>query len=108
MKVAGLDDPDLWRSFRSHYEEDLPPRYQQTQHAALHMAVSFWRTESTARAVAQKFPRHGSHIARVELQHGAGFNYLDPDVELNPQHLTIWGAAETLAAAAVDIVPVEQ
>lgn len=107
VKVSTLDDPNLWRSFRSHYEEGSKPRYRETQHAALHMAVSFWRTRETAIRLAENFfPKHGEHVAQVVLTFGHGFDYLDPAMELDPEHLTVWGGAARLAAAAVDIVPV--
>lgn len=107
VKVATLDDPALPDSFRSHYEEGLKPRYHQTQHAAIHMAVSFWRDEEMCRVLAKSYPQHGSHIARVHLTSGNGFNYLDPSLEMNPRHLTVWGGPGRLAAAVVAIVPVE-
>jgi hypothetical protein len=47
IRVASADDPALPESFGSHFAEGLRPRYQQTQHAAIHMAVSFWRTEDS-------------------------------------------------------------
>lgn len=106
VKVATIGDPALPDSFRSQYEEGLAPRYRQTQHTATHMAVSFWRNEETCRVLAKRFPKHGSHIARVNLTSGYGFDYLDPSLETDPQHLTIWGLPERLAAAVVAIVPV--
>jgi hypothetical protein len=106
IKVATLNDPALPDSFRSHYEEGLEPRYRQAQHAATHMAVSFWRDEETCRVLAKRFPKHGTHIARVCLTFGHGFDYLDPSLETDPQHLTVWGDPARLASAVVDIVPV--
>jgi hypothetical protein len=107
VQVATLDDPALPASFRSHYEEGLEPRYRQTQHAATHMAVSFWRDEEICRVLAKRFwPKHGTHIARVCLTFGHGFDYLDPSLETDPEHLTIWGNPDRLAAAAIAIVPV--
>jgi len=45
-------DPELPASFRSHHAAGMEPRYQEAQHAALHMAVSFWRdAETLTRAV---------------------------------------------------------
>jgi hypothetical protein len=107
IKVATLDDPALPDSFRSHYEEGLRPRYRQAQHAATHTAVSFWRKEETCRVLAKRFwPKHGTHIARVSLAFGNGFDYLDPSLETDPDHLTIWGMPEKLASAVAAIVPV--
>jgi hypothetical protein len=107
IKVAVLDDLDLPLSFRSHYEEGIGPRYQQTQHAALHMAVSFWREQEIAVMLAKRYPKHGAHVARLMLTFGHGINYLDPQDETNPQHLTIWASPQALAASVVGIVPVE-
>ncbi len=106
VRVGQLGHPDLRLSFRSHYEEDLDPRYQQTQHAALHMAVSFWRDRETAIALARRFPDHGGYIAEIMLTSLQGFNVLDQSAEHNPRHLTIWGQSARLAAAVVDILPV--
>lgn len=107
VRVGEIDHPDLSLSFRSHYEEDLAPRFRQTQHAALHMAVSFWRNQEKCWGIANKyFPKHGEYIARVVLPFSHGIDYLDPAAELDPEHLTIWSQPETLARAVVDIVPV--
>jgi hypothetical protein len=107
VRVADVRHPDLPLSFRSHYEEGLAPRFQQTQHAALHMAVSFWRTEEQALAVARQFfPKHGEYLARAVLSGGQGFDYLDPRGERHPEHLTVWGDPARLAQAVVDITPI--
>lgn len=106
VKVGEPDHPDLPDSFRSHYEEGVEPRYRQTQHAALHMAVSFWRNQETARILAKRYPKHGNFIATVEFPWGQGIDYLDPSMETDPEHLTVWGSPEALAAAVVAIVPV--
>lgn len=107
VRVGEVDDPALRDSFRSHYEEGLEPRFQQTQHAALHYAVSMWRDAAVATAVARRYSKLGTFLARVVLTHGQGFNYLDPSVEPNPKHLTVWGAPDNLARAVVDIARIE-
>ncbi len=106
VKVASLEHPDLWRSFRSHYEEGKAPRYQQSQHAAMHMAVSFWRSIDAARNLVQALPQLGDYIAEVWLPYGLGINYLDPAQERTPGHMTIWSQAVQLAKCAVSIVSV--
>lgn len=108
VRVGDCDHLDLPLSFLSHSEEGKPPRYRQTQHAALHTAVSFWRDEETALEVARTFDlRHGEYLARVALTFGFGFDYLDPSLEQNPLHLTVWGSSERLARACVSILPIE-
>jgi hypothetical protein len=106
VRLGEIGHPDLWKSFRSHYEEGLEPRYQQTQHAALHFAVSFWRDRDVALALAKRFPSHGNYLARVLLRALQGFNFLDQSAEYNPMHLTIWGQPVRLAEAVVDIIPI--
>jgi len=59
---AGL--PGLALSFRSHYEEGLSPRYEEGQQTAIHMAISFWRSQETCRILAKRYPKHGAYIAR--------------------------------------------
>jgi hypothetical protein len=107
VKVATPDDPDLPLSFRSHHAEGLEPRRQQTQHAALHTAISCWRSGESAARLAKRFPKLGSYVAVVDLEAGHGFNYLNPEDEIDPEHLTIWGDSAALAAAVADIVPVD-
>jgi hypothetical protein len=106
VRVGEIGHPDLWKSFRSHYEEGLEPRYQQTQHAALHFAVSFWRDREVALALAKRFPNHGNYLAQVLLRASQGFNFLDQSAEYNPKHLTIWGQPARLAKAVVAIIPI--
>jgi len=53
----------MTRSYRSRFAPTMrsgcTPGYQQTQHAALHMAVSFWRRQEAAIELAKRFPKHG-------------------------------------------------
>ncbi len=105
VRVATLNDPALPDSFRSHYEEGREPRYRQTQHHALHHAVSLWRDKETMAALIRKFPKLGGHVARVQLTFGLGFDYLDPAAEENPRHLTVWGAPDAFASSVVEIFP---
>lgn len=107
VRVGARGDPRLSESFESHYETGMAPRYEETQHAAIHMAVSLWREPEPAIAIAREYPKVGGHLARVQLRAGNGFNYLDPLAERSPKHLTVWGAPERLAQAVVDIVPID-
>ncbi len=86
----------------------MEPRYQQVQHSALHMAISFWREYDVAYKIAQTYSEHGDYIATVVLTSGRGFNVLDRAAEKNPKHLTIWGQPVSLARAVVAIVGVER
>jgi len=55
--VSEPDDPDLASYFRSHYEEGMEPRYEQVQHAAMHMAVSMWRERVVVVRLRLQLPR---------------------------------------------------
>ncbi len=107
VKVADPLDVDLEESFRSHYEARLPPQPLESQHAAIYMAVSLWKREEKIVKLAQRFTKLGRHLARLELRHGCGLDYLDPSYERDLDHLTIWGTRESLAALVVDIVPID-
>ena len=106
VHVPSRSDPALEESFRSHYEMRLTPQPAEDQHAAIFMAVSLWRRGEIVVRLSRKYSKFGSYVARVELGHGSGFDYLDPELELNPQHLTIWGTKAQLAHAVVDILPI--
>jgi hypothetical protein len=107
VKVGDVDDPDLPLSFQSHHDEGLHPRYEETEHAALHVAISFWRTPEPALALGRRFPKHGRYLAKAALTYGLGFDCLDQSAEVNPQHLAVWGSPERLAEAVVEINPIE-
>lgn len=106
--VGEPEHPDLPASFRSHYEMGMDPRREQIDYAVRHTGVSMWRNQDKMVAIARKYwPKLGEFVARVELRHGRGFNYLDPSCERDPEHLTTWGDPEKLAGAVVDIVPID-
>lgn len=107
VHVADPEDADLALSFRSHYEIPLKPQPLEEDRTALYMAVSLWLTPEPVIKFAQRLPKFGQFLARVDLRHGSGFDCLDRSLERNPQHLTIWGTREKLARAVVDIVPID-
>jgi hypothetical protein len=107
VHVPDVDDPQLERSFRSHYEMGLEPQPAERQHAAIFMAVSLWSEPEIVARFARRFPVMGAYIARVVMAHGLGLDRLDPSAERNPKHLTVWGTRGSLAASVVEIYPVE-
>jgi hypothetical protein len=107
VHVSDPADPDLQLSLRSHYEIPLKPQPLEDDRSVLYMAVSLWRDPSVVVTLAQRYEKFGRHLARLDLGYGSGFDYLDPSLERNPKHLTIWGPREKLALAVVDIVPID-
>jgi hypothetical protein len=98
-----MEQPGLVESFRSHYELGLPPRRAERRAAVIHMGLSTYRTVSQARGTAARFPRIGTHLARLRLEAGRGLNFADTG---HPGHVTVWGDPLMLASSVVDIEPV--
>ena len=109
VHVPDRDDPALAHSFRSHYEMGLRPQPLEEDRTSIYMAVSFWRDDRKVVHFARKvgLEKFGRYLARLELGYGFGFEFLDPELERNPRHLTIWGTRDKLAQAVVDIVPID-
>lgn len=106
VHVPTPQDPDLPLSLCSHYEMRLGAQPAEEQHAAIYMAVSLWTSKEIVAKLARRHAKFGQWVARLELVHGHGFDRLDPALELNPKHLTVWGDRDQLARTVVDIVPV--
>lgn len=107
VEVADRFDVAIEQSFRSHYEKRLPRQPPERRHAAIYVGISLWKQESIIMKLARRHPKLGRFVARLELPHGLGFDYLDPAAERNPQHLSIWGTRADLANAVIDIVPID-
>lgn len=103
MQSEHPDDPVFVRCFRSHYELGEEPRKVERNSSVMHMGISTYLDEAIARGTAQRWPKLGEWVARLEMQHGNGFNYAHTGP---PGHLTIWGDPVKLSAMVVDVVPV--
>jgi hypothetical protein len=103
VRTDESDDPVLLNSFRSNYELGGEPRRVERSSTVIHMGISVYTDGDVARETAERFPKLGDFIARLDLQPGHGFNYSPTG---HPLHLTMWGDPVKLAAAVADIYPV--
>jgi hypothetical protein len=103
VRSDAAGDPALVSSFRSHYELGERPRKVERRYAVIHMGISIYLDEASARVTAQRFPRLGRFLAQLALTSGNGFNYARTG---HPLHLTLWGDPIKLSNAIVGIDPV--
>ncbi|MDP2709960.1 MAG: hypothetical protein Q8O56_01955 [Solirubrobacteraceae bacterium] len=96
------DDPVLLSSLRSNFELGLGPRAAERTSRLIHLGVSAYLNEQSAHETAEKFHKLGDWVARLEMEHGNGFNYAHTG---SRWHLTIWGDAIKLSDSVVDISP---
>jgi hypothetical protein len=82
------DDPVLVNSLRSNYELGQEPRRVERSSTVIHMGISTYLGEGAARGTAQRFPKLGDFVARLDLTSGRGFNFAQTG---HPGHLTVWG-----------------
>jgi hypothetical protein len=103
VRSDAREDPALLNCFRSNFDLCREPRRAERSSAVIHMGISMYMTPSAAIETAQAFPKLGSYVAFLRLEHGHGFNWArtGPDC-----HLTIWGDPVKLVEAVVDIRPV--
>lgn len=87
-------------AFCSHYELRRPPRGPEDRATAIHMAVSMFDREEAARDLANRIPKLGGHIARLELQPGHGICVAKTG---GPAHWSVWGRPAQLASCIADI-----
>jgi len=97
------DDPVLLNSLRSNYELSGEPRKVERAWTAIHMGISTYSVEESARQTAQTFPKLGDYIAQISLRPGRGINWASTG---HPLHLTVWADPVKLLDAVVDIQPV--
>jgi hypothetical protein len=112
--VPILDDLELYRVVRgapihrswltadmtSNYERRARPRRVERFYAIVHMAISTFTDAETARALARRYPRLGTHVARLSLPPNAGFCV---DVPAAGPHRSLWGEPARLAMCVTDI-----
>jgi hypothetical protein len=105
VRSDSSEDPVFLNSLRSSYEMERPPRGVELSASVIHRGISVFYEVGRARATAQRWPKLGDYIARIQLHPGNGFNYA---VTGQPGHLTLWGDPVKLSEATVDIDYVER
>jgi hypothetical protein len=95
--------PGVLDSMRSNYELDAPPRGVEREAALIHFGLSMFTTFDAAADRAQRWPRLGSHVARVRLEPGNGFHLAETGARV---HRTVWGRPLQLLACVADILTV--
>ena len=106
FRVVNVDRPHhpwLATDLTSNYERGARPRRIERVFAVVHMAISTFMTADAARALAERYPDIGTHIAQLRLPGGAGFCIDRPPAGA---HRSLWGAPLQLAACVVDVEPV--
>lgn len=98
-----IREPDASRAdFLSDRTRGKHPRDVSPEALRRHEGFSVWTSEERARAIAQRFPRLGTHIAELELPEGAR---LEPFRD-TPDHQTAYGDPDAFLASVVQIVRV--
>ncbi|MGN6373234.1 MAG: hypothetical protein ACTHM1_09635 [Solirubrobacteraceae bacterium] len=117
VKATSPIEPGLSESFLSDAALGKQPRgrsaaipgHMDGMSAFRTLALARERWQDIARLARQKDPtrpiRVGEHIAAVVLSAGHGFAY--EDLGQDDGHMTIWGDANALAHAVVEIVPAQ-
>lgn len=103
FRVVNVDrphHPGLALDFTSNYERGARPRRIERVFAIVHMGISTFTTTEAARALVERYPDIGTHVARLQLPGGAGFCV---DVPPAGAHRSLWGAPLQLAACVVDV-----
>jgi hypothetical protein len=96
----GADGPIL----KSDYSLNKPPRGPQRRSALVHMGLSMWLSEESARSKNDDFGgKLGDHIAVLELMGELGVWWAQT---FSPEHMTVWGRSEALDGCIRDIHPV--
>ena len=103
FRVVNVDrphHPGLVLDLTSNYERQARPRRIERFYAIVHMAISTFTTADAARALVERFPDIGTHIARLRLPASAGFCI---DAPPRGAHRSLWGSPVQLAACVVDV-----
>ena len=103
FRVVNVDrphHPGLALDLTSNYERGARPRRIERFFAVVHMGISTFTTTQAARALVERYPDIGTHIARLHLPGGAGFCIDQPPAGA---HRSLWGAPLQLAACVVDV-----
>jgi hypothetical protein len=95
--------PGVLESLRSNYERDAPPRGVEREAALIPFGLSMFTTFDAAADRAHRWPRLGSHVARVRLEPGNGFHLAETGARV---HRTVWGRPLQLLACVADILAV--
>lgn len=98
------DEERLLIDLRSNYEKkpNKPP-YRLDAHATvIHMGLSFWGNEDSARRMSHHLAQHlGEHIARLHIEPDYGVCVADTGPE---GHFTVWGRPGKLLEFVQDVV----
>ena len=100
VRSDDFEDPAFLDSLRSHYELSEEPRKVEREWTVIHMGISVYINPAQAAATAERWPRIGTYVARIELRPGHGFNIARTGF---PGHLTLWGEPVKLRDATTDI-----
>ena len=97
-------DPPTPADFLSHYARGWEPRRKDPVTLDRWRGVSVYETEEQARAIAQKFPQLGRHIAMLEIPEGGPIRLQRTGREEG--HHTLWAEPVDLLARVVSVVSV--
>lgn len=103
VKGATRGAPGLLDAMRSNYERDARPRGLENESVLIHFGLSMFATFDAAAARAIRWPKIGTHIARVRLEPGNGLHVAQTG---SRDHRTVWGRPLQLLACVADILPV--
>jgi hypothetical protein len=85
-------------NFESDYETGRAPRGPQARSAVIHMGLSMWSSEESARAKNVEFGgRLGDHIVALELDGELGVWWAQT---FSPHHMTVWGHPADASSAS--------
>jgi hypothetical protein len=99
-------DPPTERDFWSNKRLGKPPRHEEISDEREYDSLSMWDTYETMRAVCQRFPRVGTHIAELEIpddRSSAGIEFWPSG---RPGHWSVRGDPAVLRACVVRVTPV--
>ncbi|HEY8630469.1 MAG TPA: hypothetical protein VIL73_08030 [Gaiellaceae bacterium] len=90
--------------FESDYAAGKAPRGPQKRAAPIHMGLSMWITEESARAKNDEFGgKLGDRVVLIELDGNLGIWWAQT---FSPDHMTVWGRPEELERCIREIHPV--
>lgn len=91
-------------NFESDFAANRPPRGAQKRSAPIHMGLSMWISEQSARAKNDEFDgKLGDRIAMLDLDGKLGVWWAQT---FSPDHMTVWGRPEDLERCIRHITPV--
>src|ERR1700761_2047649 len=103
VATSEVESPELLDSLRSHYELSQEPRKVERRSPVLHMGISVFTDPAIPARLAQKWPRLGRYLARLEAGDQTPLNYAETSQR---GHLTLWADPVKLRDAIVDIEPI--